>query len=63
MAISESQVEAFLLGLPTSPDVVAEVERQLDDPHSTVCQLAARYAAVARLIAEEDGESSQCSGH
>ena len=55
MAITESQAEAYLLGLPTSPNVIAEVEKEIDDPQSTVSRLAARYAAVARRIAEEDG--------
>jgi hypothetical protein len=52
--LNARQVQAFILGDELPPEVVDEIEMELDIPDSTVQRMCAWYAYLAQRLGDED---------
>lgn len=53
MAYGRAEVQAFILGELNDDRVREEIEREIDDPQSLVCQIARRFAELNRQMMQD----------
>jgi hypothetical protein len=53
--VNREQIEAFIRGRALPEEVVAEIERQLDDPQSEVRRVGREFVALSRLALDPTG--------
>ena len=54
MDLTEEQIEAFLQGKKMSPEIMEQIDKDLDNPHSKVSLIGRKSAFLTRQLFDPD---------